>query len=150
MKTILEAIQNKLSEIKELKYIDENWGQLDYYSPNMPVQWPCCLIDLQTAQFDNIGKDFTKRPKERQNATVMIELSLANMKLSNTSFNAPTTQKNNAWQIFDWAKAIHKKLHGTTLAENSSRLIRTSFGRVQRDDGIQEYRITYALELFNV
>ena len=39
MKALLEKIQQKVSEITELKYIDENWGQLDYYSPNMPVQY---------------------------------------------------------------------------------------------------------------
>ncbi len=149
MKTLLESVQNKLSEIKELKYIDENWGQLDYYSPNMPVQWPCCLIDLQTAQFDNVSKDFTKRPKERQNANISVELTLANMKLTNTSFNAPKGQKDNAWRIFELAEQIHRTLHGKVPVENASRLIRTSFGRVQRDDGVQEYKITYTLEMFN-
>lgn len=150
MKTLLSRIQTELATLPELKYVDENWGQLDYYSPNMPVQWPCCLIDMQTAQFSNISKDFTKRPKDRQNATISIELTLANMKLSNTSFNTPQGQKNKVWEIFDWAENIHKKLHGFSPMDNAGKLIRTSFGRVQRDDGVQEYRITYAMEVFNV
>lgn len=150
MKTLLETLQNRLSEVTELKYIDENWGQLDYYSPNMPVQWPCCLIDIQSAQFDNVSKDLTKRPKDRQNAQIGIELTLANIKLNNTSYQAPKGQKNNAWEIFDWAEKIHAQLHGYSPLANASKLLRASFGRVQRDDGVQEYKIVYLLELFNV
>lgn len=150
MRTTLEAIQNKLSAIQSLKYIDENWGQLDYYSPNMPVQWPCCLIDIQTAQFSNVSKDFSKRPRARQNATISIELILANLRLSNTSFKAPKGQKSDAWAIYDIAESIQEVLHGVALTPNSSKILRTSFGRVVRDDGVQEYRIRYQLELFNV
>ena len=43
---LLDSIKTKISEISEIKYIDENWGQLDYYSAHPPVQWPCCLIDI--------------------------------------------------------------------------------------------------------
>lgn len=30
MKNLLEKLQLRLSEIPQLKYIDENWGQLNY------------------------------------------------------------------------------------------------------------------------
>ncbi len=150
MKTLLENLQQKLSEITELKYIDENWGQLDYYSPNMPVQWPCCLIDLQNAQFSNISKNINKRPRDRQNATINIELTLANIRLTNTSYKAPAMQKENAWKLFDLIEKIHKTLHGSTVIENGSKLLRTSFGRMQRDDGVQEYKIVYETKIFRV
>lgn len=150
MKTTLTEIQKKLAEIPTLKYVDEDWGQLDYYSPNMPVQFPCCLIDVQAAQFDNLSKDFGKRPKDRQKATVHIELTLANMKLSNTSYKSPKVQKTNAWAIYDIAESVHNALHGVSLTPNASKMLRTSFGRAVRDDGVQEYRIGYILELFNV
>ncbi|MDY3547344.1 hypothetical protein PG291_01850 [Riemerella anatipestifer] len=150
MKNLLQAIQNRLAEVPELKYIDEDWGQIDYYSPNMPVQWPCCLIDIQGGQFSNLGKDLSKKPKDRQNGILNIEITLANMKLSNTSFNAPNGQKNNAWEIFDWVEKVHQKLHGYAPVENATKMLRTSFGRVQRDDGVQEYKVVYTAELHNV
>lgn len=37
MKNILEAIAVKISEVKELNYIDEDWGQLDKYSQSPSV-----------------------------------------------------------------------------------------------------------------
>ena len=46
MKNSLESIQQLLQAIEGLKYVDEDWGQLDYYSPNFPVQWPCVLIRI--------------------------------------------------------------------------------------------------------
>ena len=33
MKNSLESIQELLQAIEGLKYVDEDWGQLDYYSP---------------------------------------------------------------------------------------------------------------------
>lgn len=150
MKTLLQNIQNRLSEITELNYIDENWGQLDYYSPNMPVQWPCCLIDVQSGQFSNLSKDFTKTPKDRQNGSFSVEITVANMKLTNTSYQAPQEQKNHAWAIFGLLEKIHRQLHGFSPSEKATKMLRNSFGRVQRDDGVQEYRITYVVELHNV
>ena len=63
MKEILQNIQNRLSTITEIRYIDEDWGQLDYYSQNMPVQWPCCLIDIQSGNFSNLSRIFLNPPK---------------------------------------------------------------------------------------
>lgn len=80
MKNLLEKLQLRLSEIPQLKYIDENWGQLDYYSPNMPVQYPCVLIDIGQVQYSNLGKDLTKIPQQRQIALVQIKITIANMR----------------------------------------------------------------------
>lgn len=150
MKSILQNIQNRLSAIPELKYIDEDWGQIDYYTPNMPVQWPCCLIDLNAGQFSNISKDITKHPRERQNGIFSIKITVANMKLTNTSSKAPQTQKNNAWHLIDMIEKIHQQLHGFSPADNCSKLVRTTFSRVMRDDGVQEYSIIYTFEAHNV
>lgn len=150
MKQILQNIQNRLAEIPELQYIDEDWGQIDYYSPNMPVKWPCCLIDLQSGQFSNISKDMSKRPRDRQNASFMVKISLANMRLTNTSYLAPKGQKDNAWAIFELVEKVHQKLHGFSPLENCSKMLRTSFGRTQRDDGVQEYAVVYEFEAYNV
>lgn len=149
MKTLLEKIQQKVSEIAELKHIDENWGQLDYYSPNMPVQYPCALIDVQQVQFTNIGKDITKKPLQRQIGTVQIKITVANMRLTNSSMQAPRRQKEEVWAIWDIIEKIHQQLHGVSLLPNVSPLIRTSQNRILRDDGLQEYEVYYSCEVQN-
>lgn len=150
MKTLLEKIQQKVSEIAELKHIDENWGQLDYYSPNMPVQYPCALIDVQQVQFTNLGKDITKKPLQRQIGTVQIKITVANMRLTNSSMQAPRRQKEEVWAIWGIIEKIHQQLHGISLLPNVSPLIRTSQNRTLRDDGLQEYEVYYSCEMQNI
>ena len=150
MKTLLEKIQQKVSEIAELKHIDENWGQLDYYSPNMPVQYPCALIDVQQVQFTNLGKDITKKPLQRQIGTVQIKITVANMRLTNSSMQAPRRQKEEVWVIWGIIEKIHQQLHGVSLLPNVSPLIRTSQNRTLRDDGLQEYEVYYSCEIQNI
>jgi hypothetical protein bfra3_07107 len=150
VKTLLEKIQQKVSEIAELKHIDENWGQLDYYSPNMPVQYPCALIDVQQVQFTNLGKDITKKPLQRQIGTVQIKITVANMRLTNSSMQAPRRQKEEVWAIWGIIEKIHQQLHGVSLLPNVSPLIRTSQNRTLRDDGLQEYEVYYSCEVQNI
>lgn len=150
MEIIIQNIQTRLSEVAELKYIDEDWGQLDYYSPNFPVKWPCTLIDVPSANFSNLGTDKKATPINRQNAGATLSITVANMKLSNTSLHAPQTQKDNAWSVHGLIEKIHGKLQGFMPKENAGKLIRTGLERVKRDDGVQEYNISYSFDLYNV
>ncbi|KGO89749.1 hypothetical protein [Flavobacterium suncheonense] len=149
-KAILESIENRLSEISELKYVDEDWGQLDNYSPNPPTKFPFGLIDLTNISYSNIGIDRTLTPANRQNATGTITVTIGNIKITNSSARAPQGQKNNAWAIWDLIELVHAKLHGWHPTNLAGALIRTGQQRVIRDDGIQEYRITYSIGLTNV
>ncbi|WP_268846758.1 hypothetical protein [Flavobacterium aestivum] len=150
MKTIIQNIQNNLATIKGLNYVDENWGQLDYYSANMPVKWPCCLIDVNNAGFSNMGVDQAKQPVNRQNAEASVKITVANMKLTNTSFQAPQGQKDAAWSIWDLIEDVHVKLHGFCPERNCGKMIRKTLQRTLRDDGVQEYEIIYHFEARNV
>lgn len=41
MNVLLTDVQDRLiSQVTDLKYVDEDWGQLDDYSPHFPVKWP--------------------------------------------------------------------------------------------------------------
>ena len=149
MKALLEKIQQQVSEIAELKYIDENWGQLDYYSPNMPVQFPCALIDVQQVQFTNLGRDMSKKPVQRQIGQVSIKITIANMRLSNSSMQAPRRQKEEVWAIWGIIEKKHQQQNGVSLLPNVSALIRSSQSRTLRDDGVQEYEVYYSCEVQN-
>ena len=148
MKTILQNIQTKLREVTELKHIDEDCGQLNIFQP--PVNWPCCLIDISTANYSNLGIDRNLQPINRQSGKFLIKLTLANLKLTNTSMNAPQSQKDQAWFIWDLAQKIHEKIHGFTPDVNTSRMLRHDLQKSLRDDGVQEYFITYNLEVTNI
>lgn len=147
MTDVLQAINDKLNEISELKYIDENWGQLDLYGPQIPVQWPCALVDFNTGQFTNIGRNYRVTPQNKQEGTLTVEITIANLKLTNSSNKAPIFQKEKAFAIWDLINKVHEILQGWSPQENAGALIRTTFSKVRRDDGVQEFRVIYSIGL---
>jgi len=149
MKAFLEAVQTKLATLPALKYIDEDWGQMDSYSPNPPTMFPCALIDITSMNYSNIGKDNSSSPVNRQLGEGTVTFIVADVKLSNTSHRAPQSQKNNAWTIWTIIEDLHKIVHGWKPLEKSGALMRTSLKRIRRDDGIQEYQITYTIGFTN-
>ena len=150
MKELLLSLQNQLATATALKYIDEDWGQLDDYGAHTPVKWPCCLIDFTDADYSDIGTDRAATPKNRQQALGSITLNFANLKLTNTSKLAPIGQKDDAYLLLGIIEDAHKIIQGFRPAENSGGLIRKSFKRVKRDVGIQQYRVVYNIGLNNV
>lgn len=143
-------IQNQLGAVAGFKYVDEDWGQLDDYSPNPPVKWPCGLVDIQGIDYSNIGSDKNATPKERQQGTGTIVFKFADLKMTNSSGKSPLNQKMKAWELTGLIEEAHKKLQGFRPSENCGVLIRTSMRRVKRDDGIQQYLVYYSLGFNNV
>lgn len=150
MTEIIHGIQTKLKTIPSIKYVDEDWGQLDYYSPNFPVQWPCVLIDVADATFSNLGINIQEKPKNRQNSEISIRLTVANLRLTNSSGMATQFQKDTIRSIHTIIEEIHKILHGKQANEKTGKLLRKSLNRVKRDDGVQEYSLVYGLTVTNV
>ena len=87
MKEILKNIQAKITEVQTVKYVDEDWGQLNLFPGDFPVQFPCVLFDIKDGQFENIGADRIATPKERQLGRFSLELCIAKMKLSNFGYS---------------------------------------------------------------
>ncbi|MDD4395680.1 MAG: hypothetical protein PHQ33_07330, partial [Bacteroidales bacterium] len=90
MKQIFLDIQTKLSGITELKHIDKNWGQLQYEQP--PVKFPCALLDIANVNYSQMGK-------LAQLAEGDIEITVANLRLTNTSYRNPN--RDDAYAVFD-------------------------------------------------
>jgi len=146
----ISAVITKLAGIPDIKYADENWGQLDYYSPNFPVKFPCTLVDTSDVQYSNIGLDKTLMPIQRQQGDVSFGITVANLKLTNSSHLAPQGQKDEAFKIQVILETIHARLHGWRPSDRCGALIRKSLRRIKRDDGVQEYELLYSCGINNV
>jgi len=149
MNKVIQKIQEQLGSVASLKYVDEDWGQLDYYSPNHPVKWPCALIDIQAAQFENKGWD-RRTNTYPQTGEALVSITVANVKLTNTSRMAPQTQKNNGWSIWELIEEVHQAVQGFRPHENAGALIRQGLRRTKRDDGVQEYTLLYGFGMTDV
>jgi hypothetical protein len=136
---ILKLIMERLTEKEpNIRYMDEDWGQLDYYNDNPPVRWPALLLELQ-------GANWLNQSQKVQDAPLMIALTVADIKTANTSWKAPATQKASAAAIWIVLENIHKALHGWKPAHRQfGALSRVSTRRVKRDDGIRQFEVIYS------
>ncbi|SEG39143.1 hypothetical protein SAMN05421847_2173 [Halpernia humi] len=150
MDEIIDAIQNELAtKVNDLKHVDENWGQLDLFGNECPVQWPCALIMISSGAFSNLGTDVMAKPINRQEAAMAFEITFADLKLTNSSFNAPILQKQKSRSIWKIIKKSHENLQGFSPILGSGKMIRTALSSVRRDDGVQEIRVIYSFGLHN-
>ncbi|MBS1747100.1 MAG: hypothetical protein JST21_13095 [Bacteroidetes bacterium] len=144
MDILLQDVQERLTgQIAALKYVDEDWGQLDDYSPNFPVKWPCALIDCFSATYDNNGN-------LTQNGLATIRIVYADVKLSNSSAKAPAGQKASSLAFHTNFKAIYKALQGWAGHDHYSRLVRISQRRLTRDDGVRAHEMLFTVNIKDV
>src|SRR5690606_34396430 len=106
--------------------------------------------DIESVNYSDIGMDKTALPINRQEGNYIITISIANLKLSNTSKRAPETQKQNAWSLHNLIEDVHKVIHGFKPHEKSGKLVRVSKRRIKRDDGVQLYKVSYSMGAHNV
>lgn len=131
MKQIFLDIQTKLAEITELKHIDKDWGQLQYEQP--PIKFPCALLDIANVNYSQMGN-------LAQQAEGDIEITVANLRLTNTSYRNPNRE--DAYAVFDIIDDIHQVLHGWSNV-NFGRLVRTNLQKVAADSNYEIYKMTY-------
>lgn len=146
MDDILQNITDKAATVPGINYSDENWGQIQYYGNEPTVKWPCVLVEIGSGQFSNNGYDYHNDDLSQQ-ATISIEITVANLKLTNSSSRAPIRQKNKAFEIWKIVKEVHKVLQGYKPDENCGGMVRTTMQSIKRDDGVQEKRIIYTIGL---
>lgn len=147
MKQIIDQSKERLSACSLLKYIDEDYGQLDYNVPS--VKFPCVLVSISSGSFDDIGIERGATPQNRQMGELNVEFRIANLKLSPGNVKATSSQKENNLRIFDIIEEVHGLLHGWTPGGNQTKFMRKMIRNEKRDDGVQEYVVTYTTALHN-
>ena len=141
MKQLISDIKARLSEkVTALRYIDEDWGQLDYYASDAPVKWPCALITVTQAQWSNKGR-------LTQTGIADVSIRFADLKLSNTNPKASDSQRAAANNIFDVMTDSFASLHGWTADSANGPFTRTLTRKVNREDGIREFEVIYSVQL---
>ena len=142
MKQFLNAVLLRLKEIPELKYVDENWGQLDFYKPNAPVKYPAAVIDFEKLYWECLG-DLT------QNATAEITIEVATLRLSASSGGVSQKRRSEAFEIYEILDKIVLSLHGWTPIETCSCLVRTETAKLGVVDGIKKYQLRFKCQIYD-
>lgn len=148
MKELIDEPIKKLGQNPLFKYVDEDWGQLDF--DQAPVKWPCVLVSIYSIDYDNIGIDRTAMPQNRQMGEAIVEFRIANLKLSPGNAKANPGQRGNSMKIHDIIQEVHKEIHGWRPHEHIKQYIRYRTTKEKRDDGVQEYVVQYKASIHNV
>ncbi|MDR2383299.1 MAG: hypothetical protein LBD76_05375 [Prevotellaceae bacterium] len=126
------------------EYVDLDWGQCDYFDRH-PVKYPCALIDVNNATYSNTGD-------LKQIGVISIQIRIIDLVLNNSSYQSPESQKDVAFAIFDLIAETNRLLHGwgqpvSNEKSGYGRLIKQQISKVNRRDGLREYKLLYSVQL---
>lgn len=137
MRTLLNDVREKLNDLNLFRYIDDDWGQLDDYAQSPPTKWPCALVDIIDAKPQSLSRRV-------QNIECTILIRVADLRLSNSSQQAPKTQRNKYEELFNIMQTVFSRFHGWHAVGSAyGTLSRIGFRRNHRDDGVREYHILF-------
>ncbi|MGL4346489.1 MAG: hypothetical protein ACRCR9_00165, partial [Chitinophagaceae bacterium] len=115
----------------------ENWGQLSTeYGDMPPVKFPCALIDIKAVEWQNVAHP-------HQQGTATLTLLIADLRLTNSSMNAPKSQQDNAYKIHTLLHEVHHSLQGFMPTEYTSQLSRTYTRSLRNEVGLKIYELSY-------
>lgn len=136
--TLLIALQDRIkTEIPDIRWIDQDLGQLESYGDRPAVSWPCALIDFTNFRYED-ASDLI------QFAEGTVTIRLAFPPFSNTNSLTPTNFKEKALQFYDIEWAIYKALHGWK-PDGYGYMSRTNVSTEKRNDIIRVRQISFSI-----
>jgi len=124
---LIEHIQ---AEVPEIKYIEQDLGQLENYDLRPAVSWPCLLIDMDGAKFSDAGND------NHQLADCLLSFRLGLVKYTNDNSLTPTNIRAKALSYFELENKLFKALHAWA-PQGFGALLRRETATERRDDDIR-------------
>jgi len=124
------------SSIPELRWIDQDTGQLEYYTLRPGLDFPAALIDVSYPQCDNIGAGSEQRCAAEIIVRVVFEV------WSDTNMSAPEEVRQLALSMYDTLDLIRANLHNCKIATGET-LYRVSVRSEKREDGLKVFNIAF-------
>jgi hypothetical protein len=130
-----------------IKFISQDLGQLDLYDERPPVSWPCVLIDIGDAAFEDAGNNL-------QLATANVTLRLSHTTYSDIS-NLPNAQvRELGLKYYELEHELCSYLHGWQPVDAQGNeydelgeLCRVATATEKRDDNIRVRLITFSVAM---
>lgn len=114
-----------------IRWIDQDFGQLETYKDRPPVSFPCVLIDFPNTRYSEVSQTV-------QEVTLNISIRLGFAPFSSANSVAPDISKEAALQYYEVENALVGCLYGFTADGNIQPMIRVSAATERREDA---YRI---------
>jgi hypothetical protein len=95
----------QLDTVKELKWIDQDLGQLENYDTRPAVAFPCALIDFTQANYSSLAE-------LAQFGEFTVQIRLGFTPFSSANQNAPTSVREKALRYYDIEQKVFDALMG--------------------------------------
>jgi hypothetical protein len=135
----LEIQARILAEVPEVKWIDQDLGQLEFYDRERPpVLFPAVLIDIPSATYSDAGQ-------YSQLAETTLEIRLAVAAYKQASHVHSLQHREKALEYYNIEHKLNQVLHGWSNSQFFSSLSRTGSITERREDNIRVRSLRYAL-----
>lgn len=138
MKHIFLEVQERIKQtIPEVKWTDQDLGQLEFYTERPAVLFPCVLIDFDDISYSDMGM-------HAQLCNCNLKLRIGFNVVQHSNNVTPNNQREKALEIFDVLAKIHNKLHGWS-GSNFGELTRIRMVAEPREDSLRVYIIHFSV-----
>lgn len=134
---LFTAIQDRLvAKATSLKWVDQNFKQLENYHVKPPVLFPCALIDLT-------GFSFEDMPDGAQKGSGRVVISVGTTPFTSSNMVTPTPQKEKALEFYELEWEIKNVLHNWTPVPGMEKLTARNMDGQEREDTIRERVVVF-------
>ena len=131
------AVQNRLTaKVPAIKWIDQDLGQLEFYSGKPPVLFPCILLDIVDVQY-------TDNSLNSQIATATLEVRLAVTSYDHSAHITPLNRTERALEYYNLEHLVNQALHGWCDGNYFAPLSRKSSQTEKREDALRVRPLRY-------
>ncbi len=131
-------IAKLITDVPELRYIDQDLGQLENYEMRPAVAWPCGLIDIEEFKYTD-QLNFLAQVAEG-----IISIRLGMVKYTDSNNLTPANIRENALQYYEIEHKVYKALHGWNPT-GFGKLLRRASGTERREDDIRVRIVKFAI-----
>ena len=132
--SVQERLRTEVPEIS--RWIDQDLGQLEFYTNNPPVSFPCALLDFDDTDYSDEGEN-----SQIADAILIVRLGLHVYSSSNVA--TPQLYKEKALDYLNLEHKVNKALHGWCDNRFFSPLMRRKAFKEKRDDHLRVRVLRY-------
>lgn len=134
IKHVLNAVQTALKSVGGLRYVGEDWGQLDFYTERPPVNLPCALISFSSGDYSDAGRNV-------QLAAIQFSVRVADMPPVRGSVARPSPDT--PYEVYDLLQAVYAALQGLS-GQRFTPITRRRMSKINRDDSLREWELIFS------
>ena len=132
---LIELCDHIKAQVPEVRWVDQDLGQLEEYEMRPAVTFPCVLIDFAATSYNDLSDN-----AQTGETTILVRIGMNPFSKSNVQ--APTEVREKAVEYYDIEQKVHQCLQGWQN-DFTSALARRSADTENRNDKLRVRLLTY-------